>query len=103
MKPCRLRPRAEQDIDEAAMHYALEGGYALGAGFYDAVESALQFMADNPGCGSPRIADLLDVPGLRVWQIERFPYSIYYFERDTYLDVVRVSHQRMDIPAHLQT
>lgn len=103
MKPCRLRPRAGLDIDEAAIHYAETGGYALGAGFYDEVEAALDFMAVNPRCGSPRYAEMLDVPGLRVWRLERFPYSIFYFEHDSHLDIVRVLHQSSDIPAHLET
>lgn len=103
MKFCRLRPRAERDVDDAARHYAQEGGYTLGAGFYDAVESALQFMAGHPGCGSLRIADLLDVPGLRVWPVKKFPYLIFYLEREAYLDVVRILHQSMDVPVHLHT
>jgi toxin ParE1/3/4 len=102
MKPCRLRPRAGQDIDEAALHYAHEGGYALGAGFYDEVEAVLNFISANPKSGSPRYANLLDVPGLCVWRLKRFPYSIFYFEHDTHLDVVRVLHQSTDIPAHLE-
>lgn len=102
MKPCRLRPRAEQDIDDAARHYAQEVGYTLGAGFYDAVELALQFITENPGCGSLRLVDVLDVPGLRAWPLERFPYSVFYLERGSDIDVLRVLHESMDIPAHLQ-
>jgi hypothetical protein len=27
-----------------------------------------------------------------------FPYTLFYFERDDHLDVVRLLHQRQDIP-----
>ena len=49
--------------------------------------------------GSPRYAHELNLPGLRFWPLTRFPYLVFYFEHDNYVDVWRVLHQQRDIPA----
>ena len=34
--------------------------------------------------------------------LKRFPYAVFYIERDAYIEVVRVLHQHSDIPVRLQ-
>lgn len=101
MKPARLRPRAEQDLIEAARYYAQEGGTALGARLFDAALAALKPIQRIPGMGSPRLGQLCDIPGLRSWGVEGFPLRWFYFERDDHLDVVRLLGDRQDIIAIL--
>lgn len=39
--------------------------------------------------------------GLRSRSIARFPFLIFYMERDDHIDVWRVLHAQRDIPARL--
>jgi toxin ParE1/3/4 len=42
------------------------------------------------------------LPEVRFWNLKRFPYLIFYVERESELDVWRVLHGQRDIPAWLQ-
>jgi toxin ParE1/3/4 len=44
----------------------------------------------------------LEIPALRCWQLERFPYLVFYVERDDHIDVWRVLHGHRDIPAWMR-
>ena len=72
-------------------------------GFIDALEAAFAHVARAPASGSPRYAQELDLPGLRSWPLERYPYLIFYMERDDHIDVWRVLHGQRDIPASMRT
>ena len=52
MRPLRILPRAEVDVDEAADYYAVHGGLEVGLRFLKAVEDAFAFIRENPGAGS---------------------------------------------------
>ena len=101
MKPARLRPRAEEDLVEAARYYADEGGVALGARVFDAAVASLEPIQHSPGLGSPRLGRLAGIPGLRSWPVEGFQLRWFYFETDDLLDVVRLLGDRQDIVAIL--
>jgi toxin ParE1/3/4 len=62
----------------------------------------LRHIGAHPASGSPRYAHLLDLPGLRVWPIRRFPYLVFYVERDDAVAIWRVLHTRRDIPQTLR-
>lgn len=63
----------------------------------NAARKALDQIERNPGIGSRRIGKLLDIPGLRSWRLSGFPLIWFYFERDDYLDFVRLLGERQDI------
>ncbi len=67
-----------------------------------AARKALKQIERNPGIGSPRIGELLDIPGLRSWQLRGFPLVWFYFERDDYLDFMRLLGERQDILSMLR-
>jgi toxin ParE1/3/4 len=96
-KPARLRPRAEQDLVDAARCYAAEGGIALGERFFDAALAALEPLERMPAIGSPRLGVACGIPGLRSWRVEGFPLQWFYFEAEGWLDVVRLLGERQDI------
>jgi toxin ParE1/3/4 len=58
-------------------------------------------IAEHPGVGSMRYAELLQFPGLRFCPVKRFPYLIFFVEREDHVDVWRVLHGRTNIPAWL--
>lgn len=60
-------------------------------------KEALTQIERQPGMGSPRIGQALDIEGLRSWRVSGFPLVWFYFERAEYLDVVRLLGERQDI------
>jgi toxin ParE1/3/4 len=98
-KPVVPREHAHRDIEEAVDHYAREAGEAIALGFIGRIEEVFHAIARNPAAGSPRFAYELDLPGLRAWRVKRYPYLVFYLERDDHIDVWRVLHAQQDIPA----
>ncbi len=92
------RIQAQKDIEQAAGHCFAEGGTALELRFIDALHAAVIRIAGNSGIGSPRCAAALAIPGLRFWRLTRFPYLIFYVERQEQVDIWRVLHEQRDIP-----
>lgn len=97
----RLRRRAADDIDAAVAYLRAEAGAEVAASFIDAVEAALAHVGRHPHNGRLRFSYELDIPALRAWPLPRFPYLVFYVERDGELDVWRVLYTRRDIPASL--
>ncbi len=102
VKPVIPRALANRDIDQAINHYLDEGGERVGLGFIDALEKAYRHIARHPASGSPRYAQELDLPGLRVWPLKRYPHLVFYVERDDHIDVWRVLHSQRDLPAWMR-
>jgi toxin ParE1/3/4 len=100
VKPARIRPRADRDIDDAVGHLLDERSPAAALQFLDEVREALERIARRPGIGSPRYAHVL--PGLRFWRLRRLPYLLFYVEQPGFLDVLRVFHAARDLPAALR-
>lgn len=100
MKPIIPREAADADIDQA-LAYFTEHAPDTAPALLDALEAAFKAIAGRPTIGSPRFAHDLDLPGLRGWIVKRFPYIVFYIEHEASIDVLRVLHQRRDIPAEL--
>jgi len=100
----RVLPRqiARRDVEAAVDHYSREAGPDIALGFIDALETAYEAIAGHPAAGSPRYAHELGLPGLRTRALKRFPYLVFYVERDDQIDVWRVLHAQRDIPAWMQ-
>jgi len=101
-KPVIPRTSAERDVDQAISHYLEQGSERAALGFIDALEQAYTHLSRQPASGSLRYAQELDIPGLRSWPLRRFPYLVFYLERDDHVDVWRVLHGRRDIPEWLR-
>lgn len=97
----RIVPRAlaNSDVEEAIDHYLIEATATVALGFVDALEKAYAHIARQPASGSPRYAHQLGLADLRFWPLGRYPYLVFYVERDDHIDVWRVLHQQRDIPA----
>jgi toxin ParE1/3/4 len=99
----RVIPRAaaNADVDAAFTHYLETAGPEVAVGFIDALEIAYAHVARHPATGSPRYGVKLNIPGLRSWPLNRYPYLVFYLEMPREIDVVRVLHGSMDIPEWL--
>lgn len=96
-----LRTRAADDIDAVVAHYLREGGTDLAGRFVDALEQAIRHLGRHPQTGSLRYSYELDIPGLRSWPLQSFPYLVFYVEAPDHLDVWRLLHTARDLPAWL--
>lgn len=102
VKPVAVREAAANGIDEAIDHYLSEGGVALASRFVLALQEAYRHIRRFPATGALRYAAELNIPGLRFWPLKRFPYLIFYVEREDQLDVLLVLHAKRNIPAWLR-
>lgn len=97
----QIRAVAEHDVEEAVAYYRGEAGPGTALGFVGALEAAITHLCDYPLIGSLRFAFELDIPDLRSWPLQRFPYLVFYVPDDDRIDIWRVLHARRDIPAFL--
>jgi toxin ParE1/3/4 len=102
LKPVIPRILANRDIDDAVAYYLKEHAPEAALALADALEDAYALLSRHPAVGAPRYAVELDIPGLRSWPLSRFPYVIFYVEREDHIDVWRVLHGRRDVPALMQ-
>ncbi len=97
--PVQLRVLAASDIDAAIEHHRQVSGGRVALEFVDALEHAIGQIARSPRIGSLRFAYDLAIPGLRAWNLRRFPYLIFYVSHDDHVDVWRILHTKRDIPS----
>ncbi len=100
-RPVQLRARAASDIDSAVDYYQREAGVAVALEFIESLEQSVSRIRRSPHIGSLRFSYELDIPELRAWPLARFPYLVFYVERERENDVWRVLHTRRDLPASL--
>ena len=100
-KPIVPRSHSNRDVDETIGHYLSESAEQAALGFIDALEKAYAHIARHPATGSPRYAHALNILGLRSWPLTRYPYLVFFLEREGHIDVWRVLHGQRDIPAWL--
>ena len=101
IKPVVPRSEANRDVDEAIDHYMRESAEQAALGFIDALEKAYTHIARHPATGSQRYAQALNIPGLRFWPLTRYPYLVFFIEREDHIDAWRVLQGQRDIPAWL--
>lgn len=101
-KPVIPRELANCDVDEAVDHYLSEDAEKAALGFIKALQQAYAHIGQHPVTGSPHYAHELNLPGLRSWPLMRYPYLVFYIERNDHIDVWRVLHGQRDIPAWMQ-
>lgn len=92
------RALANADVEQAIDHYLVEASEKAALGFIDELEKAYAHIARQPASGSPRYAHQLGLDDLRFWPLGRYPYLVFYVEREGHIDVWRVLHQQRDIP-----
>lgn len=97
MKALVLRPQARLDRQNEVRYYRDRAGPHVAQSLVDASRKALEQMQRHPAIGSPRIGELIEIPGLRSWRVAAFPLIWFYFERADCIEVVRLLGERQDI------
>ena len=82
MKDIVPRELANRDVEDAIEHYLVEATTRAALGFVDELEKAYNHIARHPSSGSPRYAHQLGLADLRFWRLGRYPYLVFYVERE---------------------
>ena len=96
------RSLALRDIEDAVDYFAREVGSHIALAYVEDLQDAYKLIASHPASGSLRFGYEIGLPGLRSVQLKRYPYLIFYLEQADHIDVWRVLHAKMNIPAWLQ-
>lgn len=94
----RLSPVAQRDILDIT-HYYTELSPRLGERFTEELTATLRSLTRQPGMGSRRYAHLLPDRSLRMWQLDHFPYLLFYRAPEETFSLLRVLHERHTLPA----
>lgn len=97
----RLRAVAAADVESAISYYRETAGSAVATDFVDEFEKAISMLTRHPHTGALRFAYELEIPDLRSWSLNKFPYIVFYLPGEDHLDIWRVLHAQRDIPAFL--
>jgi toxin ParE1/3/4 len=97
----RVFPAAHDDLALALDWYDnIQAG--LSEEFTHELEHVLLLLLEQPGMGSRRYAHLSKDGLLRFWALDRFPFLVFYRVlqegQESILEVLRVIHERRDIP-----
>lgn len=95
------RRLADDDIEMAIAYYLEEAGVEVAASFANRLEEALQKISRHAAIGSQRYGNLVDLPEMRQWPLTKFPYLLFYIEKENHIELSRVLHSKVDIPAWL--
>lgn len=100
--PYRIRPLAEQDLEDHT-RYLAEEDLAVALRFSDAVVDAITTLREHPQIGASRQMKSPRLAGLRIWPVPRFErWLIFYVPTDTVVHIVRVLHGARDVTTLLE-
>jgi len=91
----RLSRRGAADVEEIADYSIEQFGIKQARRYRDGLETCFQTLAENPRLG--RSAEQL-APSLR--RFEHQSHVVFYIPEDWGVLIVRVLHEKMDVPRH---
>ena len=102
MSILHLPKQALSDASDILDHDLQDVGPTIASRFLAALERAICQIREEPGIASPRLAQVLQNPLLRIRPIKGFPYLIFYLNRAEGVEIWRILHTARDIPAFLR-
>jgi toxin ParE1/3/4 len=96
----KLSSVAKRDVWDIIDYYA-DISPTLAERFVDELDATLHGLCFQPSVGSRCYAHFLADQSLRVWQLDHFPFLLFYRVDGQLLDVLRVLHERRDLSADL--
>lgn len=88
-------------MDGAVDYYLESAGTEIASRFANSISAAIDMIRRYPAAGSPHLAAAAAAPGLRANPVPSFPYLIISIEVGGRVRLLRMLHQRRDIPAAL--
>lgn len=96
-----VRPLAESDLDEQALHIAKDSVSAA-LRFLDAAQAAFDRLHSFPEIGRAREFLHPDLKGVRSWPIPKFEkHVVFYRLSGDLIDILRVVHSARDLDSIL--
>ena len=83
MKRALQRALAQQDIVKAFDYYLAAASASVAADFVTEIDACMQRIEQFPQAGSPRYVSMLNVEGVRLSVVERFPYLVFFLNART--------------------
>lgn len=103
MKPVRLTPKADGDVDSCFLWIHKDNPSAA-LKFIDAIEETCNTLSKMPSIGSRHYMDIPLVRGIRMIAVNNFKnHLLFFLEYETHIDVIRLLHGARDIPEALQS
>ncbi len=93
---------AKKDTDRIIKNAVIEYGFDHALKLIDALEKTYSRIRRFPKLGSSQIAHELDFEGLRSLSLKKFPFTIFYFDNEVDIKIIRLLHQKQEIPFWLQ-
>jgi toxin ParE1/3/4 len=97
-----ISPAAEADLSAIIDHYLIAAGVEVAAGFLTASDRCMDHLAGFPARGAPRLAEKLEISGLRLWPVKGFPQLALYSETERCVIIQRVLHAARGLPFALR-
>jgi toxin ParE1/3/4 len=88
MKPVVFHPEARAELDAAVAYYEAQRP-GLGLDCQAHVEQVINEIQQYPGRGTS-----VQAAGLRRRLVSKFPYSVFYLEHDSAIEIIAVAHHR---------
>lgn len=88
MKSLLLHPQARRELDNAIHFYEVRSK-GLGLEFLAEIEQTLDKIYRNPNLGTFFLQS-----NIRRLLVNRFPYSIFYTERETTIWIIAIAHAK---------
>jgi toxin ParE1/3/4 len=98
-----VRPKADEDLDRQAFHYASEGGLEVGHRFLVAAHEAFSLLATQPQMGWRPKLKHSSLAGLRMFRVAGFErLLVLYRPVEGGIEVLRVVHGSQNLRALLR-
>ncbi len=94
-----VRPKADEDVEEQARHYAREASLNIALRFYAAVDGAYDTLREHPEIGRWCRFKIPQAASTLVWQA-REPFDahlIFYRAQPGEIEIIRVLHAAQDL------
>ena len=88
---------ADVDIDAAINHDESTAAPSVVARFINQLDKTTTIIGRSPRLGSPMLAELVDLEGLRYRTVTGFPHAVFYRELASEVRVIRVLHHGQDV------
>lgn len=101
-KEVRWRQLATDDYFSIVAWYTDEAGDKVAERFIRSLRETEGRISRNPSLGPTSFTYGASKQATRYGAVDGFPYLVFYLNLDEHIEIVRVLHERRDIPGQLQ-
>lgn len=91
--------QADTDIEAAVAHYLSQNATGAALDFIDDLEELKSLLREYPHLGSTRFAVETNIPEIRAFSLQRFPFLVFYTVQPHTVQIHRVLHTAREVPS----